>query len=379
MVTTEGRVDITLTEGSYTLEDMTRDVTIQVRYSEDNWNDEEDVLNKPDGIPDCRQVVFQFLAGSNGSVTGKTIQVITLPENTDGTYRAERTPEGVTVTPATTFRLEKWEDLGHNAVNPFASRQVVGGNQYVFTTIFHQVYAAVKFLNADKLEKNEPKADQKSVLVDTVIQVNPNGGTWRDSTEVQNITVTEDIDLGIPARAGYLFRGWKCEESISVTRSRSAQQIACTFTAQWLEDGSGGSSGGDGTPDIYQKKVIFRIENGYWSASLFGGTNADIVHYLTLTDANGNWSATGSAELKSLVPTGMKAKWGYHNGKWDVTPPDYVSGTDTVIYTYRYVAKPQMNPKTGDDSGITLWILAMLAAMAAMVCLILTGRRKKKA
>ena len=71
----------------------------------------------------------------------------------------------------------------------------------------------------------------------------------------------------------------------------------------------------------------------------------------------------------------MRANWGYHKGKWDTTPPDYVSGTDTAVYTYRYVAKNLMNPRTGDDSTISAWLMVMLAAMTYMF---LGYHRKKK-
>lgn len=74
----------------------------------------------------------------------------------------------------------------------------------------------------------------------------------------------------------------------------------------------------------------------------------------------------------------MRANWGYHKGKWDNTPPDYVSSTDTAVYTYRYVAKNLMNPRTGDDSTITAWLMAMLAALASLVYMFLDYHRKKK-
>ena len=93
---------------------------------------------------------------------------------------------------------------------------------------------------------------------------------------------------------------------------------------------------------------------------------------------------TSSKVLSKITPSGdkalaeMKAKSGYHNGKWDETPPDYVSGTDDATYTYRFTAKSTTSPKTGDESGIMLWLMAMLAAMAALVTVLILGRKKRK-
>jgi len=218
----------------------------------------------------------------------------------------------------------------------------------------------VAYLDAELLYENQPQPNSKVVQAGKTIRVIPNGGIWNGSSEDQDIVVTTDIDLGVPTRSGYVFRGWKCTAGTGTS-------LVYIYTAQWEADNNG-----DGIPDRFQKQVIFKIKNGYWTpsvlrAALGFATSDDLVYYLTLEDEDGNWSETGTAWLKPYVPTGMTARRGYHNGAWLVTPPDYVSGTEPVEYVYRFVAKPGTAPKTGDDSNIGLWGLLMGLSMAAVV------------
>ena len=94
----------------------------------------------------------------------------------------------------------------------------------------------------------------------------------------------------------------------------------------------GGDDGdyGDGTPDKYQKKVIFRVVNGKWE----NGTTADRILYLDLIK-DGKYSVDGTASL--VAPTGMVAFEGYKNGSWDSEIPSVVSGTETLTFTYIFV------------------------------------------
>ena len=86
---------------------------------------------------------------------------------------------------------------------------------------------------------------------------------------------------------------------------------------------------GDGTPDKYQKKVIFEVINGTWSDK----SDKNVIVYVTLTTDN-KWDVNGTADI--TVPEGMLPDEGYENGGWKVTPPSKVSGTDTVKYTYTF-------------------------------------------
>ncbi len=100
----------------------------------------------------------------------------------------------------------------------------------------------------------------------------------------------------------------------------------------YAADSFGGENGdeGDGTPDKYQKKVIFKVENGTWA----DGTTADKVIFLELKK-DGEFAVDGTASL--TAPTGMIAAEGYKNGSWDAEIPSTVSGTETLTFTYSFV------------------------------------------
>ena len=51
---------------------------LKLYYAEDQLDDANDKLTGGDGIADYKQVVIRFTSGANGSVSGKTTQVITL-------------------------------------------------------------------------------------------------------------------------------------------------------------------------------------------------------------------------------------------------------------------------------------------------------------
>ena len=47
------------------------------------------------------------------------------------------------------------------------------------------------------------------------------------------------------------------------------------------------------------------------------------------------------------------------------------------MYTYSFAAKSLSTPKTGDDSNILHWMLTMLVSLAAMVTMLILGRKKE--
>ena len=134
-------------------------------------------------------------------------------------------------------------------------------------------------------------------------------------------------------------------------------------------DRIGGANGADGIPDKYQKKVTFRVENGKWS----DGTAAEITVYVTLT-TEGKWDVAGTAAL--AVPNGMKPAEGYEGGKWDVTIPETVSGTETVVYTYTFtkVVPEPVTPPTGDETAVGAYMLLAVLSLSTMAVMIV---RKK--
>lgn len=99
-----------------------------------------------------------------------------------------------------------------------------------------------------------------------------------------------------------------------------------------------------------EKKVTFKVVDGTWS----DGTTDDIVVNVPLVDADGNTDINGSGDLSGSIPTGMIPNTAGMTGFWDVTPPDTVTGTDPVTYTYRFAdgivwvgGKPMWANKSG--------------------------------
>ena len=84
----------------------------------------------------------------------------------------------------------------------------------------------------------------------------------------------------------------------------------------------------------YQKKVVFKVVNGKWN----DGTSADITIYITL-EKDGVWDAQESVALDTPLVGDMPDE-GYSAGAWDSVPPEAVSGTEEVTYTYTYAEAP---------------------------------------
>jgi hypothetical protein len=87
---------------------------------------------------------------------------------------------------------------------------------------------------------------------------------------------------------------------------------------------------GDGIPDMYQKKITFKVVNGACN----DGTAADQTVCVTLTK-DGEWDVNGSAILIAPM-VGRKPYNGFRAGNWDVVPPAIVRGTNEEVYTYTY-------------------------------------------
>lgn len=154
----------------------------------------------------------------------------------------------------------------------------------------------------------------------------------KNATAVYGSTVTENA----VAIDGYVLCD---EENKAITIDTENNVINFYYSADSIGGGDDGNTG-DGTPDKYQKKVIFEVVNGKWSDD----TTDDISVYVTLV-TDGKWDMNGSAEL--TVPEGMKADEGFEGGEWIIIPPSSISGTDEVKYTFVFVEK-ESDPEDPD-------------------------------
>ena len=238
-------------------------------------------------------------------------------------------------------------------------------------------FMMLTYADAEILVDDEPTTNTKSIQSYKHIRIDPNGGKWNSSDDVQTVIITEDTSLAAATRTGWIFQGWKCTAGPGV--QADGTDIRYVFTAQWERDASE-----DGIADKYQKKVVFRIYNGVWGSSLtraqepdWVGTDDDIVYYVTLRDRNNEISKYGSADISDLIPTKMTANRGYHKGAWDVTPPITVTGNDSVVYTYSFVKKDTNgSPTTGDD--IMTHLALMGASGLGLVALFMLQQRRKR-
>ena len=153
-------------------------------------------------------------------------------------------------------------------------------------------------------------------------------------TEILAGKIGSTVTATAKAYEGYCLNEAKSEATASgVLKAISSASDILTLKLYYdIDTVGGGEEGedGDGTPDKYQKKVIFKVVNGTWS----DGTATDKVVYVDLMK-DGQYAADGSASL--TAPTGMKANDGFKNGSWDVTPPATVSGTETLVFTYSFI------------------------------------------
>ena len=94
--------------------------------------------DKPDGIPDKYQVTFTYIANENGSVSGAVKEVVTRPQNDDGTYdidAAVSPKANVTVTPANQYAFYNWSVSG-NVAQSYDSLNSLRGATFTQDTTF---------------------------------------------------------------------------------------------------------------------------------------------------------------------------------------------------------------------------------------------------
>ena len=120
---------------------------------------------------------------------------------------------------------------------------------------------------------------------------------------------------------GWIANGWNKTFPEKVSEN-------ATYTYQYLKD-----ENKDQIPDVYQKKVTFKVVNGLWVFDTLSSTDT-IELWLTLLGEDGKPSATGKAQL--TTPTNQQPNEDYGHGSWDVIPPFEVEGNEAVTYTYTY-------------------------------------------
>ncbi len=319
-------------------------VTLKLYYDIDIIG--ENVPDEGDDIPDIYQkkITFKILNGKWEDGTTEDIEVVVSLLD-EGKYSENGTADISTLIPTGMIADPDHDTPGEwRDGNPATT--VSGTEPVVYTFIFHKTPDVIydEFIE----DEPEPTPTSEEYVVAEKIQVDPNGGIWNyngeNYTDVQTIEMQENIDLGTPTREGYVFMGW--------LQTEGEGEIVHIYTAQWEKDeiGTTEPDDGDEVADIFQKKITFKVVNGTWADD----TTADIIIVVNLLDENRKHSKTGEADIEALIPIGMKANYGYRNGKWDTVPETPARGEAAVTYTYSFEKTPGGG---GGGGGVTRYTL----------------------
>lgn len=333
----------------------------------------DDTGHSSDGIPDKYQKVITYKI-KNGTWTAKSgdnqevVFVATLRKKDkkgnilEDTYDVNgyadvsgRIPDSALFMAGYGYQTQgEWD------VTP--DREVCGNIPKTYTYIFQPENIPLLVYDAPIVEKSDGTMEESLTLQEEqpvsygkMIKIDPQGGSFVyagtryneffNETSYYTFTIKKNKVLENAVKDGYVFAGWE--------RTSGDGDYAYTFTAKWEEDkiGEGKDGRGDKIPDRYQKKLIYKVENGSWSAN--PDDNKAIVKIVTLR-TNGKWNANGSATVD--IPNQMTAAYGYTSGSWDVTPHTLVSGKDSVTYTfaYRMIDNPKVTynePKADAPDG----------------------------
>jgi len=116
-------------------------VTVNVYYSADTRGGLPNPDTTPDGTPDKYQVRFAYVADTNGSVTGTTVEYVTRPGN--DTTAAVRPQALVDAIANDGYSFMSWTANGNAYVNTDAMRNTYFTEDTVFTAGFAEVVAPI--------------------------------------------------------------------------------------------------------------------------------------------------------------------------------------------------------------------------------------------
>ena len=151
-----------------------------------------------------------------------------------------------------------------------------------------------------------------------------------EDTEILSGKIGATVIATAKTYKGYCFNEAQSEATASgVLKAISSADDILTLKLYYdIDNAGGGENGdeGDGTPDKYQKKVIFKVVNGKWA----DGTFADKIVYLDLMK-DGEYAVDGTASL--TAPADMVANEGYTVNVYGYTVNYLEKGTNKVLAT----------------------------------------------
>ena len=115
-------------------------VTVNVYYSADTRGGLPNPDTTPDGTPDKYQVRFAYVADTNGSVTGTTVEYVTRPGNDTAAVRPQALVDAIA---NDGYSFMSWTANGNAYVNTDAMRNTYFTEDTVFTAGFAEVVAPI--------------------------------------------------------------------------------------------------------------------------------------------------------------------------------------------------------------------------------------------
>lgn len=328
-------------------------LVLKLYFTKDTQGGGEDG-NEPDNIPDKYQLIFRYVAGENGSVTGTVAEVHTFKDEAGNYTKPTATVPNAAVeaVPDEAYVIDLWADEDGNVFGSqktpaiaqayeknmtftvtFKSEELVTGHIYILKSVkdgsqtiesqdtFYAGIYAVDAENKETLTEVVTLKQNGTVKVDV-----PLGG--EDRSEAITYTVKETDEQGNPVDKDAFPYTVTGEASVNLAPGANEGTINIINT---LKDSEG----------YYQEEPTMNADNT--NASDTGDGNSNIDKSDKVKDKNG------------------KNKNG--NGEDDSNKKD--AGTDRMT----------KSNKTGDDNPITFYLILLLVAVAVSGT-IMVRRRK---
>ena len=283
--------------------DSTKNI-LNIYYEKDEKGGGEDG-DDPDNIPDKYQkkVTYKVVNGtwSDGKTADKYEYVTLLDENGKWSENGTGTltvPTGMT--PDTGFIGGSWA--------PTLPEKVTKDSADTYTYSFSNDTRKVTVTNVGSGHTDKDGTNTVNYGDSLTITISPDANYC-----IEKITL-DNVEQTIPTDKKFVVSNVMTDKTVEITYAADDNH--------------------DNIPDKYQKKITYKVVNGFWDTAKTD--KADKVEYVTLLDENSKWSENGTGTL--TAPTGMTPDTGFIGGSWDALVPTTVNKNTTPdTYTYTFI------------------------------------------
>ena len=283
--------------------DSTKNI-LNVYYEKDEKGGGEDG-DDPDNIPDKYQkkVTYKVVNGtwSDGKTADKYEYVTLLDENGKWSENGTGTLTAPTgMTPDTGFIGGSWA--------PTLPEKVTKDSADTYTYSFSNDTRKVTVTNVGSGHTDKDGTNTVNYGDSLTITISPDANYCIDKITLDN------VEQEIPTDKKFVVSNVTTDKTVEITYAADDNH--------------------DNIPDKYQKKITYKVVNGFWDTAKTD--KADKVEYVTLLDENSKWSENGTGTL--TAPTGMTPDTGFIGGSWDALVPTTVNKNTTPdTYTYTFI------------------------------------------